>query len=650
MIGKSIRILLICALAFFACAPLIVGLYDAANERSREAGSTGIIRFSGGVLSGGAATGYPILDIEASVQESVAENTLSLIDWYSGDPALSNLLGSGDAALTYEFADGTTVDFGNPYILDWSDVPQPDDYDEAVHDDGESSIFAPEKAYAGPISWLTGKLKYLAVKSGYWKSFNSMVYSMAITICMSTGMNYTAATQCVNKVVAELPAITRVITSETAVFTTEDTAMLVANSISRVAARKVAVSEFPAALNAEIAANVTAVETTGMLAGGATGNFINALYQLAATGGVPASILYSDIGLYIGSWLGGNFDDYFQDVPGADLDTQGTINWNGYPFSVSFASLGTSAYSPRKDVDFPPAFLKDDVLFGDYNNGQNGYAIYIKDGYAKITHQNPDGTCGYDRNFMTYTSSPTVGDTSVLLATTSGKYDYTSNYVLNSDVKWSLFNDVSGEPIAVYEPGLGWVGQVDTSGDLFGETVSNGFAGQIVGQDAQYDDAGNITDYGNVSVSDVTAGDYQAPTTWQGALSQMDAAAIEQGSTITDPVIGNQGTTVGDWIGQNQTPAPTPSTDAGQDDFEISDLETVFPYCIPWDLYYLLAAFAADPVAPNFTWVFDLGYVGYYEYRVDLSQFDFVAGVFRTCETLAFCVGLVLVTRNLIRG
>lgn len=81
-------------------------------------------------------------------------------------------------------------------------------------------------------------------------------------------------------------------------------------------------------------------------------------------------------------------------------------------------------------------------------------------------------------------------------------------------------------------------------------------------------------------------------------------------------------------------------------------LEKVFPFCIPFDLIDFISVLDSEPVAPHFEWVIPLSAVGgkdlYFE--IDLKPFDKVAEVFRLMELLSGCVGLVLLTRNIIRG
>lgn len=81
-------------------------------------------------------------------------------------------------------------------------------------------------------------------------------------------------------------------------------------------------------------------------------------------------------------------------------------------------------------------------------------------------------------------------------------------------------------------------------------------------------------------------------------------------------------------------------------------LEKVFPFCIPFDLIDFISVLDSEPVAPHFQWVIPLSAVGgkdlYFE--IDLKPFDKVAEVVRLMELLSGCVGLILLTRNIIRG
>lgn len=77
------------------------------------------------------------------------------------------------------------------------------------------------------------------------------------------------------------------------------------------------------------------------------------------------------------------------------------------------------------------------------------------------------------------------------------------------------------------------------------------------------------------------------------------------------------------------------------------DLRSIFPFCIPFDLYNILLIFdtGENRKAPHITftfpftdWVID----------VDLAVFDPVAGILRLLELILFVIGLAVATRKLI--
>lgn len=98
-------------------------------------------------------------------------------------------------------------------------------------------------------------------------------------------------------------------------------------------------------------------------------------------------------------------------------------------------------------------------------------------------------------------------------------------------------------------------------------------------------------------------------------------------------------------------PPITPDLPSGAvgDNLE-ADLKSIFPFCIPFDLIACIKGLAADPEAPvwnikipmptNYTWAI----------TIDMSDYDGVVRIFRIGEDLLFIVGLIVITRNLIRG
>lgn len=99
------------------------------------------------------------------------------------------------------------------------------------------------------------------------------------------------------------------------------------------------------------------------------------------------------------------------------------------------------------------------------------------------------------------------------------------------------------------------------------------------------------------------------------------------------------------------TTQPTPSPGEIDSSQPVVDLSKFFPFCIPFDLIHLVQALDADPVAPK--WSLKLEPPQFpveWEVTLDLSQFESLAKIFRTGETLLFVVGLILITRGIIKG
>lgn len=89
-----------------------------------------------------------------------------------------------------------------------------------------------------------------------------------------------------------------------------------------------------------------------------------------------------------------------------------------------------------------------------------------------------------------------------------------------------------------------------------------------------------------------------------------------------------------------------------KDDFDWSkfkdvDAYMIFPICLPWDLYDMVALLSSSAKAPAFEFPLATP-VGDYSLSVDLSDYDSVASVLRTVELLLFCVGLVFVTKKMM--
>lgn len=106
----------------------------------------------------------------------------------------------------------------------------------------------------------------------------------------------------------------------------------------------------------------------------------------------------------------------------------------------------------------------------------------------------------------------------------------------------------------------------------------------------------------------------------------------------------------------NPSPKPSPSAppeEGGNTDKNkwVVDLSKFFPFCIPFDLIHLLNVLDAKPVAPR--WELPLKAPAFgidYTFVIDMSEFEDLAEIFRYGETLLYVLGLILLTRNIIKG
>lgn len=90
-------------------------------------------------------------------------------------------------------------------------------------------------------------------------------------------------------------------------------------------------------------------------------------------------------------------------------------------------------------------------------------------------------------------------------------------------------------------------------------------------------------------------------------------------------------------------------------DYVVPGLGSVFPFCIPFDIYNFLSALASPPQAPVFscTLAFPEAFGGPQTIELDFDTpvFNQLAQLLRLLELLAFIVGLAFVTRSMfIRG
>lgn len=147
--------------------------------------------------------------------------------------------------------------------------------------------------------------------------------------------------------------------------------------------------------------------------------------------------------------------------------------------------------------------------------------------------------------------------------------------------------------------------------------------------------------YNNLGIASAISTAAQAA---QGTLTLTDNNVFPQASTIADAVNG-----VIPGALTPQVPDSGIDNESDQGLYKLPDLKDFFPFCIPFDLIDLLSCFIAEPETPQFVIALSTG-ENTVTGQMDLHIWDNIASVLRGLELMAFTVGLILITRNIIRG
>lgn len=323
------------------------------------------------------------------------------------------------------------------------------------------------------------------------------------------------------------------------------------------------------------------------------------------------------------------FHDFGSGV-GADLSNY------GLGFFISDSTTGRFSTLPREQGDY--------VLIRVGNNGPSPYSSFTLNRVVGGSIINP---CSYRDYFLKngkvdYSSLGTFGN-SVLSSTANiyilGTQDVCvmwgsdTYYFHSSSGTWT--KDMNGE--LVLDPDI--FNPVDTTGDIdIGDRYED-----------VYDKTTNSIDNSNKWVIGNDA-------TWS-----TDGSLVNSG-TVDIPLDITNSTDVKDWVNSDSYPiisdkpldtvTDTDITDTYPDyvpsvpDLDYTaDWTTVFPFCIPFDIFKFIALLSASPQAPKFTWNYNLmGVKG--SLVIDLKQFDEIAKICRNMMNLLFIVGLAMVTRD----
>lgn len=139
-----------------------------------------------------------------------------------------------------------------------------------------------------------------------------------------------------------------------------------------------------------------------------------------------------------------------------------------------------------------------------------------------------------------------------------------------------------------------------------------------------------------------------------GQMSLDDAMSVENiNAYVVDAsnVIVNDSTyTDSDPSNDKQAPISSEPNLGENAVYMTEGLRTLFPFCIPFDLIKSFKLLSANPVVPHWEIPFVVPGLVDYTFVIDLAQFEGIARILRTTETIGFIVSLILITRNVIKG
>lgn len=304
------------------------------------------------------------------------------------------------------------------------------------------------------------------------------------------------------------------------------------------------------------------------------------------------------------------------------------------------------------------------------HSSDNSYS-FRKDNNDSITlplHQityNSNGTLRYDgsaslsmvyypaQGSLTFTSNLPIFESNEAWqeALQSGDYTGALNYNRVYPIADWLKDDWSGvlyDPLTGLNTGLDWytlVRQGLAPASSLGEDVTSD--SYRYGLRDYFKNAKENRAEDNMPYVDTSLAPIYLPATLPEVSIKPDADVAVSPSVDIDP-------------GVNPNPNPDPDPSASPTPLPggglsytkpVVDLSKFFPFCVPFDLIHLVQALDADPVAPK--WSLKLEPPQFpveWEVTLDLSEFESLAKIFRTGETLLFVVGLILITRGIIKG
>lgn len=356
-------------------------------------------------------------------------------------------------------------------------------------------------------------------------------------------------------------------------------------------------------------------------------------------------VLASDFNDWIHGWLG----DFVNTYVLQNYAIEGTV---GAPI---FSGTNVFSFNPTlpKIFDDKPFY---DGRIAAFSDGSNPYWVrfdpdMIADGWGLYFNLTATTiTCGmflddykspsvfnfFSGNGLGSLSSLDANVYSIMLTSTCNYLfnlaDGTQAYFNHETNKWS--RDMEGT--LELDPG---VFNTDVLGDIdIAPPYTDGLLDNtldytnywVLGGDMTFDNTGDMTYPGTLTVPK----DIPYDTPWDTPYEDDYPYVIPTDKPIDKPIDIPKDDVVDRYPDIPITTTPTYT----------ADWTSVFPFCIPFDIFRFFELLSAKPEAPNFTWEYDiLGVKGSLD--IDLSTFDEIAQICRNMMDLIFIVGLAMATR-----
>lgn len=400
-------------------------------------------------------------------------------------------------------------------------------------------------------------------------------------------------------------------------------------------------NEFNTAVNNAL--DATGLDIKSLFAGSVAGSSIltGAAACVASVGVMPTAAL---AGTFTGGFTLGTFCNRLLDKYEKNIKVGASIN----------ASL-TALNSVPEGGRLYSRYFGNSIHYMSVPSGCWG-VCYLRSGYNDSYQTEICNGNNVRVNISTISSSNQVSSVTVnansYSATGYSHNGYTDNMLVMTEEEWRIYrNNLSLEDIPV-------VSSPDLIGNQ-GKLVYDETTQTVPGLSPQ--DVAGVT-YKPVTQEQMN--EYTDDTSGSGldaaALAAMFAALLAALQDLIPDVDVNAPTPVNPGYDVDQpeqpdypTKDPVTSTDITEGGpYTTPGLMDKFPFSIPADM--LLAFSILDSgsrQAPAINWTFDIGLLGIsYDFELDLQQYDEIAAVLRTLELIAFVIGLMVITRQIIGG